>query len=247
MRTLSLALFALLLTVPRPAAAQSDEDIEARARELFQNGAILYEEGRYEDAIVAWEEAYRLSERPALLYNIANAEERLGLLQDAYDTLSRYRAWAKADEREALDRRIRNLERRIEEQGAVDTTVARAAATPTPTPDPATPSKGGGVRVLPVALIGVGAAGLGTGTVFALRASAARREAGDLCVEGATGVLCPDDAEGALDRDFVSSLVADIAFGVGGLALAGGVVTFVVGGQPTATGPALTLQLGGAF
>ena len=111
--------FLLTLTVPIPSFAQSPqpgtEAADARARELFQNGALLYDEGRYEDAIVAWEEAYRLSPRPLLLFNMANAMERLARWEDALAMLNRYRAFAGAEERDTLDRRMRNIERRVEE------------------------------------------------------------------------------------------------------------------------------------
>ncbi len=51
---------------------------DSRALELYRNGVQLYEEGRYELAIVAWKEAYAISlktEQPKslLLYNIAVA------------------------------------------------------------------------------------------------------------------------------------------------------------------------------
>jgi len=77
---------ALLLGMTGPAAAQKSADDE-RARELYDNGAILYEEGRYEDAIAAWKAAYDLSPKPLLLFNVANAYERIGGLLDAPEKL----------------------------------------------------------------------------------------------------------------------------------------------------------------
>ncbi len=246
MRTAPL-LLALAFTISAPAAAQTrpDPNVE-RAKELYQNGALLYEEGRYEDAIIAWQEAYRLSERAELLFNIANAQERIGRYQDALDTLSRYRAYAAAEEREALDRRIRNLERRLAETQAATPTptpTPTPTTTPAPTPTPApvgtpspvanptpTPAPERQVRVLPIALYGVGALGLGAGGIFALQASAARKEAAALCVEGDAGLICPSDAADALTRDGRSSLLADIGFGVGAAGLLGGTLTLVLGG-----------------
>jgi len=231
-----------------PALAQSKPDPnEERAKELYQNGALLYEEGRYEDAIVAWQESYRLSGRAELLFNIANAQERLGHYQDALDTLSRYRAYAAADEREALDRRIRNLERRLEEQGTTPATTTTPTTQPptTTAPPPATttapppttttpppPEKSASkVRVLPIALYAVGAAGLGTGAVFGLQARGAREDALGLCVDTDAGLLCPDDAADALSKDRRSSLMADIGLGVGGAAIIGGTLSLLLGGS----------------
>lgn len=232
-----------------PALAQSKPDPnEERAKELYQNGAMLYEEGRYDDAIVAWQEAYRLSERAELLFNIANAQERLGKYQDALDTLGRYRAYAAADEREALDRRIRNLERRLEEQGTTPatpttttpttqppTTTAPTTTTTTTPPVTTTPStsekSGSKVRVLPIALYTVGVASLGTGAVFSLQARGAREEALGLCVDTDAGLLCPTDAQDALKKDRRDSLIADIGFGVGGAAIIGGTLSLLLGGS----------------
>ena len=67
-------LVASFATPVPPVHAQANSD-EVRAKELYRNGERLYEEGLYEDAVVAWERAYELSERPLLLYNIANALE----------------------------------------------------------------------------------------------------------------------------------------------------------------------------
>lgn len=230
----SMALFAPV------ARAQSTPDAnQERAKELYQNGSLLYDEGRYEDAIVAFQEAYRLSEQPKLLYNIAQAQERLGRYQDALDTLSRYRAYAPAEEREALDRRIRNLERRLEEAGSAPTPTPAPTATapssaPAPTPTP-TPERDG-VRVLPIALYAVGGVGLGAGALFGLSARSARADAEALCVDGATGALCPDSAADPLSRDRRSSLLADVGFGVGAAGLIGGTLTLILGGDAAVSG-----------
>lgn len=190
--------------------------IDARARELWENGAILYNEGRYEDAILAWDEAYHLSERPLILTNIANAQERLGLWQDALETLNRYRAYAPAGERDSLDRRIANLERRLAEQ---------AQAPPVSTPVAAT-SAGPG-RALPAALLAGGVAGLGASAGFGVLAVRARDEALGLCVSSGDGVLCPSAAGDALGRDRRYSLIADAALGSGAVLAAAGVAALL--------------------
>lgn len=202
---------------PDPTAISAADD--ARARELFQNGSLLYDEGRYEDAIAAWGEAWRLSGRPLLLYNMANAAERLGRWTETMDLLSRYRAFAPADEREVLDRRIGNISRRIPADlpsGATGT--ASVATVPPRRPLP----------VAPLVLFGVGGVGLAVGTVSGVRALDARAEADALCT-GADETRCPDAAGPALAADRTRSLVADIGLGVGVAALGVGVVTLFVG------------------
>lgn len=234
LRPLRLCFALVALLASAPAWAQAEPGTDDRARELYENGEILYNEGRYEDAIVAWEEAYRLSNRPALLFNIANAYERLGRYDEALDALNRYRAYAKAEERDSLDRRIANLERRRDEARA-----AAASAAPTPTPPPVEPTPApvapapapaaGGLRPAPVALAGVGVVGLGVGTVFGLQARSARAELATLCVGGDEGPICPDSAAPLLAQDQRSALLADVSFGVGAVALAGGLTLQLLG------------------
>jgi iron complex outermembrane receptor protein len=217
-----------------PAAAD-----DARARELYQNGAVLYEEGRYEDAIAAWEEAYRLSGRAALLYNMANAYERAGRWKEAMDSLQRYRAYASADERETLDRRIRNIDRRLEEQ--------RSASSSSTTTQPTTQARRGEgspwLGPVPIALGATGVVAFGVGTVLGLRAEAARSEAAGVCV----GTVCPDSAATSLASDRGNALGADISFGVGVAAIGIG-ITYVLLTQDAqlSVGPG-TVLLHGTF
>ncbi len=211
---------------------------DARARELWENGAILYSEGRYEDAILAWDEAYRLSERPLILTNIANAQERLGLWRDALETLNRYRAFAPAQEREALDRRISNLERRLADQGTVTTAPLLESSS----------SPGAGGKGPSVALFLGGVAGGASGVVFGMLARSAREEAMGLCVSQGEGLLCPVEASDALMRDTRYSLVADVSAGAGAVLLAAGVVSVVRSRGPGAGVQATVLPTaGGGF
>ena len=223
-------MISLYLLLSGSAFAQ-DADPDARARELYENGAALYEEGRYDEAIVAWDEAYRLSQRHALLYNIANAQERLGDYEAALDTLAEYRALAPASERDVLDRRLRSIERRMEEAGEpVSTTTTTVPVDTGPARD---------LELLPIGLIGVGAVALSTGTVFGVRSRAAGDELETVCVNG----LCPSEAQDLLQRNARSALIADIAWGVGAAAAAGGVIDDSMRVQPTPGG----LLLRGTF
>lgn len=160
-----LLLTALLTTAPSAWAQDpASPEADARAKELYGNGQRLYDEGYYEQAIAAWKEAYALSSRAALLFNISNAYERLGKLQEALDTLNLYRAYATGDEAATLDRRIAVLERRLAEQRA-------AAPTPVVLPPavvvepPIVSAKRGRPLVAAggaVAAIGFGAVAVGT-------------------------------------------------------------------------------------
>ena len=59
---------------PEPPGVSSDDDEKARL--LFKEGDGHYAAGRYEKAIELFEQAYELSKRPDLLFNLANAYER---------------------------------------------------------------------------------------------------------------------------------------------------------------------------
>jgi len=226
----------------------SPED-EARARELFENGRLLFQEGHYEEAILAWQASWDTSEHPLLLYNIASALERLERWEEARDALNRYRAYAPADEREALEARIFALERRMEMSAVLgvseggdgdsdsegDVTAdasgdatdgdAIADASGTATSGGAPVVRTGPSRAVPITLFAVGAGGAVTGLVFALRADAARAEALTMCT-GEGPYTCDAGAEPWLRQDRVSAIVADVGFVVGIAGAIGGATSW---------------------
>lgn len=234
----SLILALLMLS----ADVRAGEDDDARARALFQSGAVLYDEGRYEEAVAAFEEAYRLSARPALLFNIANALERLGRWDEALDVLSRYRAYARPDERETLDRRIGSLQRRISEA---------AAAPPPPAPAPPAPTVAAAPLVTPrsdeptlfrPAPIGLASAGLaltGVGAALGVASAAAGENAATLCAPDQGGSLrCSAAAATALTDEAGMAVAADVLVGVGIAGLGAGVaLAFWGDGGPLMVGP----------
>jgi serine/threonine protein kinase len=233
---LALALALSPLTAATPAFAQSDTD--ARARELFENGARLYDEGLYNEAIAAWRAAYQLSpDKALLLYNMANAYERLGRYQEALDNLNRYRAVAPSEERETLERRMRAIERRIEElkerassapegDPLLDASQSRMTVSTSST---STAGTGAGPHPAGIALIAGGGVGLAVGGVLGGLALQQRASARALCIDVASGgTLCPSEAKAHIDQDRSLSLGGDIAMIAGGVALGAGVIILVV-------------------
>jgi len=235
------AAFALILSLAQlavvsPALAQSGTD--DRARELFENGARLYDEGLYDEAIQAWQAAHGLSpDKHLLLFNMANAYERLGRYQEALDYLNRYRALAPNDERETLERRMRSIERRIAEikeratsGGGGDPLLDSGQSQMTVK---STSGGGGGATTGPnpggLALVVGGGVGLAVGGVFGGLALSERRAAQAMCVQSpGDALLCPSEAKIHIDNDRTYSLVSDIAFIAGGVALGAGVIVWVV-------------------
>lgn len=68
----------------------TEEERQADPRELFRDGERHYHGGRYEEALSAWLLAYQLSGRTALLYNLAQAYSRLGMLEEEKATLEAF-------------------------------------------------------------------------------------------------------------------------------------------------------------
>jgi hypothetical protein len=72
----------------RPAAAP--DPLEEEAGRQFERGQRHYNEGKFEEAIVDYREAYRIKPHPAGLYNIAQAYERLLHYSEAVAWFERY-------------------------------------------------------------------------------------------------------------------------------------------------------------
>lgn len=232
----SLILALLMLS----SAARAGEDDDARARALFQSGAVLYDEGRYEEAVAAFEEAYRLSARPALLFNIANALERLGRWDEALDVLSRYRAYARPDERETLDRRIGSLQRRIAEAATAPPAPPPPAPTSVVAPVVTAPDDAPTLfRPAPIGLASAGLALTGVGAALGVASTAAGESAAGLCAPDDAGRLrCSASAAGALTDEAGMAVAADVLVGVGIAGLGAGVALALWGdGGPLTVGP----------
>lgn len=83
------------VTTPPPPAATVPTPEEARdtqARELFEQGRAAFTAARFAEALDLFRQAYALSERHALLYNIGQAADRLRLDRDALEAFDRYLA-----------------------------------------------------------------------------------------------------------------------------------------------------------
>ncbi len=213
---------------------------EERARAAFRHGDQLYLEGDYQGAVRAFEEAYALSGRIEMLFNLANAHERLGNYSEASVALRGYIPHSPDTQRRALERRLKRFEALAEQKEAA-AVEAEAAAKEFPVD-----------RAIGIGLLTLGGAGLVTGTAFAISAANTRSDLKDICVEGANGQLCPSDAESLLNRDKTYSLVADLSF-IAGAALAAGGFYLIVrsgdedGGEIRASAAPGRLLIGGNF
>lgn len=212
-----------------------DEASLDRAVELFENGRILYEEGQYREAIVAWEESFRLSEKPGLLYNMASAHERLGEYSEAIEMIARYRAFAPSEERESLDRRVRNL-RLLEEERAREATPAPSA--PEVAEAPVVEPSGSGRRIVGGLLLGAGAVNLGLSSTFGVLSLSSGQRAESLCVSGGP---CPAAARDDLALQDRQAVASNITLGASAVLAGAGIGVLLTG--PRERAPAVALGL----
>ncbi|MCB9620047.1 MAG: tetratricopeptide repeat protein [Sandaracinus sp.] len=176
-----------LLLVASPVFAQPSASDE-RARELYLVGDDLYSQGRYEEALAAFEEAYRLSERPLLLFNIANAQERSGQWQGAIESLEGYLPHADEAERARIESRIESLRRRVARLEAMQQVPEGNEREPEPTPTPEEP----GPSLAGPLVLAAGGALLAGGITSAILAKGARDSLESECVVVDGRRLCGD-------------------------------------------------------
>ncbi len=193
---------------PPVAETQSPEpvDSELEARAAFHRGDRLYLEGDYEGAVKAFEEAYALSGRIEMLFNLANAHERLGNYDKASVALRGYIPHSPASTRAALEKRLDRFEELAtkRQQKAEKTAEVVKELKENPRPFPLE-------RTVGIGLLTLGSAAVLTGTGFGISALGARAKLNDACETGASGRLCPPDAQEDLNRDRAHSTVADVA------------------------------------
>jgi len=223
LRVLFFGICALGLQVD--ARAESEDE---RARYLFDNGHQLYMEGRYEDALAAWTEAYDLSRRPLILYNMANAYERNGQVRKAISVLNRYRAYAQPDEQEVILRRIKNMEHRLTLIQPPQASVAvQEPLQPFPTAE--------------VALLGTGAIAIVSGVLLGSGAKNQGTQAALYC--GGQGLPCTSMAADFLKKERRYALGADLCFIAGGLATATGIGLLVLKKSDTSSPETVRVQV----
>ncbi len=90
-----------------------------RARDAFREATVAYDTGRFEDALRLFQEAYDLSDRTTLLYNIGLVSERLQRDEEAVAAYEEFvRAMPNAPQRENVEGRIQVLRTAIAEREA---------------------------------------------------------------------------------------------------------------------------------
>jgi tetratricopeptide (TPR) repeat protein len=110
------------------ASAQSKAD-DAAAREQFERGRTAFAETAYEEALVHFREAYRLSRRGQLQYNIGISADRLRRDDEALQAFEHYLAETENPSRaQEVQKRIEALRLAIAERQERERALAEAAS-----------------------------------------------------------------------------------------------------------------------
>ena len=113
----SIAICGLLFALT-PSALAEPLDTDAEARALYEAGRIAFDQGRFEAALRYFEGSYELSGRPALLFNIGTAADRLRRDETALKAFRRYlKEVPDSPERPGVVARIRILEQSVTREG----------------------------------------------------------------------------------------------------------------------------------
>lgn len=116
-RSFLLVAVAVTSTVSARVEAQSDAE-RAQARVAFQSGVEHYGAERYEEALRAFQEAYRIAPHPSVRVNMANCYERLGRFVEALDHFQRFLVEAEgasAEQQREVRAAVRRLRGRVGE------------------------------------------------------------------------------------------------------------------------------------
>src|SRR5581483_4826515 len=79
---------------PSPAAGPPSAAAVAEARDRFQRGVDLSDEGNFAAAMAEFQRAYQLTHNPLVLFNISATHEAAGHYVEALDAMQSYAAQA---------------------------------------------------------------------------------------------------------------------------------------------------------
>lgn len=230
------------------ASAQGDSDVD-RARFHFMAGRAYYDDARYPDAAREFEEAYRLTEHPDVLYNLGLTYERMGRARDAIDHYRRYlEAVPEAPEAAQIYDRIRRLEAAAPPESAAGGTPASGgsgggAGGRSGGGAPAEEPSGGSLTLTAGwVLVGVGAATAAAAVITGVLALGTHADLEGACPDGRCPADRADDIESGETLSIVSTVLTGVAIGAGG---AGLLLLLTSGGD--GEGAEVGLVPGGAF
>lgn len=209
---------AAIIALETVAIAQPEQ-----AEIFFDAGQSAYDQGRYDEAIVAWQKAYDLSKEPLLLLDIAQANRLAGHCSQAIAAYEEFVAKDPGSERRPLaEGFVRDLEPKC----------GRPVAKTTPVVVPAVVPKadhGATLRIAGLAIGGGGAAAIAIGIGLGFHARSLGNEVTAACsVSCDWNVWRGKDAAGK--RDAAIGYALD---GLGAAAIVGGAAMYYLGYEQT--------------
>lgn len=222
-----------------PVSAQDDlRDQEARAH--FQLGRVAYDRGEFGKAASEFEEAYRISQRAGLLYNLYLAYRDANDQAKAAEALRRYLAEEEnVENRTQLEARLAALEKSVtqpEARAEAEVPVTSTAAAPAseqaaevPAASPLTaaestaPTRAHASNVLPIVLMGGGGALIVGSVVTGVMALSAQSDLAHGCP---SKTACDPKLESTKSRGQALALVTDVLMLAGVAAAATGATLF---------------------
>jgi tetratricopeptide (TPR) repeat protein len=191
-------------------SSQTSAEAAAQARQHFQHGRELYQQGAYRDAIKELEAAHALDPRAKyLVYNLAVVSERLGQLDAAIQYLDAYLQMdLEAQERVRAEAMLKRLEGSKKEVVVAPVVVPPPVVQPPP-PQVSKPPRGR-IDAATVAVAATAVAGLAVGTIFGIKALV-DRPTGLVAGKNASYTTIQSDEQHA----HTEAIVADVGFGVG--------------------------------
>jgi len=226
------ALVSAALLVPVASIAQGEPPAEAekpkevdleQAKAKYEEGKGHYQAEKYEEALAAFTEAYNLSNKPDLLFNLGVCSEKLGQNKKA---IAYYELYLEenpdATDRDDVTKRLEALEASQEAPPPAAPVIEEPATAPPPTAedDEIVIEEDEETTIFwPGAVIGLGGLVLATGALTAIMAYNRYGDLEDSC--------SPDCSDAKVSKVKKAALAADIQFAVGGAVVAAGVIWWI--------------------
>ena len=231
----------VVIMLTRVASAQDLDEKTERARAHVKAAIAYYDEAKYEDAAREMQVAYELKPLADLQYNLAQCFERLGKYEEAAVAYEKYLAGKPdAPDRKQIGTRIENLRERAKTGQTVPPPTEKVVLKTIVVYKNLPPPPGRAARWAAYGLGVLGLAGVAVGIAYAVLAAQA---ASDVTHGGS--VMMPPAFDGSIraeqDAGKTYPIISGVSFGIGGLALAGGIALWLVGRKIDREAPKLTL------
>jgi len=190
-----------------------------QAKAKYEEGKGHYAAGRYEEALAAFTEAYNLSNKPDLLFNLGVCSEKLGHSGKAIAYYELYlEENPEATDRDGVSKRLEALKAAQDQPAEPEPEPEAEKTAPPPAEEDELVVEEEEDKTIfwPGAVMGLGGLILATGTLTAIMAYNRYGDLEDSC--------SPDCSDGKVAKVKKAALAADIQFALGGAVVAAGLI-----------------------